>query len=60
MTIHPDVAGRPHTIMALERLTQHMLAHPGVRFCTLDEMANDFARRYPRKAGTTTKLCFER
>ena len=59
MTIHPDVAGRPHTIMALERLTQHMLSHPGVRFCTLDEMADDFAGRYPRKAGATTKLCFE-
>lgn len=48
MTIHPDVAGRPHVIMALERLTQHMLSHPGVRFVTLDEMANDFAKRCPR------------
>lgn len=49
MTIHPDVSGRPHVIMALERLTQHMLSHPGVRFATLDEMANDFAKRCPRK-----------
>lgn len=49
MTIHPDVSGRPHVIMALERLTQHMLSHPGVRFVTLDEMADDFARRCPRK-----------
>ncbi|HIU17156.1 MAG TPA: polysaccharide deacetylase [Candidatus Avidesulfovibrio excrementigallinarum] len=49
MTIHPDVSGRPHVIMALERLTQHMLSHPGVRFVTMDEMAEDFRKRYPRK-----------
>ncbi len=49
MTIHPDVSGRPHVLMALERLTQHMLAHPGVRFVTCDEMADDFVRRFPRK-----------
>ena len=49
MTIHPDVSGRPHVIMALERLTQHMLSHPGVRFVTMDEMADDFRKRCPRK-----------
>lgn len=49
MTIHPDVSGRPHVIMAMERLTMHILNHPGVRFATLDEMADDFARRFPRK-----------
>jgi peptidoglycan/xylan/chitin deacetylase (PgdA/CDA1 family) len=51
MTIHPDVSGRPNVILALERLTQHILSHPGVRFCTMDEMANDFAQRYPRSKG---------
>lgn len=49
MTIHPDVSGRPHVIMALERLIQHILAHPGVRFVTMDEMADDFVKRCPRK-----------
>ncbi len=49
MTVHPDVSGRPHVIMALERLTQHMLSHPGVRFVTMDEMADDFKKRSPRK-----------
>lgn len=49
MTIHPDVSGRPHVIMALERLTHHMLSHPGVRFVTMDEMADDFRKRSPRK-----------
>src|SRR6266498_952590 len=45
MTIHPDVSGRPQVLMMLERLYNHMISHPGVRFCTLDEMADDFAKR---------------
>ena len=49
MTIHPDVSGRPQVQLMLERLFAHMIKHPGVRFCTLDEMADDFAKRSPRK-----------
>ena len=49
MTIHPDVSGRPHVLMMLERLYHHMIGHPGVRFVTMNEMADDFARRSPRK-----------
>jgi peptidoglycan/xylan/chitin deacetylase (PgdA/CDA1 family) len=49
ITIHPDVSGRPHVLMMLERLYTHMIRHPGVRFCTMNEMADDFARRSPRK-----------
>jgi peptidoglycan-N-acetylglucosamine deacetylase len=33
----------------LERLFKHMSAHPGVKFVTMDEMADDFARRSPRR-----------
>jgi peptidoglycan-N-acetylglucosamine deacetylase len=33
----------------LERLYDHMIRHPGVKFVTLDEMADDFARRSPRR-----------
>ena len=47
--IHPDVSGRPHVLMMLERLYHHMIGHPGVRFVTMNEMADDFARRSPRK-----------
>ena len=47
MTIHQDVAGRPQVLMMLERLFRHMSAHPGVRFVTMDEMADDFAKRFP-------------
>jgi peptidoglycan/xylan/chitin deacetylase (PgdA/CDA1 family) len=47
MTIHPDVAGRPQVLLMLERLFAYMTSHPGVRFVTMDEMANDFAKRSP-------------
>ena len=49
MTIHPDVSGRPQVLLMLERLFNHISRHPGVRFTTFDDIANDFARRNPRK-----------
>jgi peptidoglycan/xylan/chitin deacetylase (PgdA/CDA1 family) len=49
MTIHPDVSGRPQVLMMLERLYGHIIRHPGVRFCTMNEIADDFARRKPRR-----------
>jgi peptidoglycan/xylan/chitin deacetylase (PgdA/CDA1 family) len=47
MTIHPDVSGRPQVLMMLERLFNHMSRHPGVRFTTFEEIADDFLRRSP-------------
>jgi peptidoglycan-N-acetylglucosamine deacetylase len=52
MTIHPDVSGRPHVILMLERLIEHINRHDGVRWLTLEEMAEDFRRRYPFTAAT--------
>lgn len=52
MTIHPDVSGRPHVILMLERLIEHINRHDGVRWLTLEEMAEDFRRRYPFAAAT--------
>jgi len=49
MTIHPDVSGHPQVLMMLERLFNHIVRHPGVKFVTMNEMADDFARRSPRK-----------
>jgi peptidoglycan/xylan/chitin deacetylase (PgdA/CDA1 family) len=48
ITIHPDVAGRPQVLLMLERLYAHMIRHPGVTFTTMDAIADDFARRFPR------------
>ena len=48
LTIHPDVSGRPQVQLMLERIFAHINSHAGVRFCTFDEIANDFRNRYPR------------
>ena len=48
ITIHPDVSGRPQVLLMLERLTAYITAHPGVHFCTFDEIADDFAAHHPR------------
>ncbi len=48
MTIHPDVSGRPHALLMHERLISHMQRHPGVRFVTMGEIAEDFRGRSPR------------
>lgn len=45
MTIHPDVSGRPQTLLMHERLIEHINAHEGVRWMTFDQMAQDFIRR---------------
>ncbi len=55
MTIHPDVSGRPQVLLMLERLYNHFISHPGVRFCTFDEIADDFKRRSPRDTGAGAK-----
>ena len=48
ITIHPDVSGRPQVILMLERLAAYISSHPGVRFCTFNEIADDFAANHPR------------
>ena len=49
MTIHPDVSGRPQVLLMLERLYGHIIRHSGVRFVTLEQMADDFSRRCGRR-----------
>jgi len=55
ITIHPDVSGRPQVLMMHERLYAHISRHPGVRFCTFDDIADDFLRRSPRRGGSAAK-----
>lgn len=49
MTIHPDVSARPQVLLMHERLIEYINSHEGVRWVTMDEMAENFARRNPRK-----------
>ena len=50
MTIHPDVSGRPQVILMLERMIEHINGHDGVRWATMDEIADDFKRAATRAA----------
>ncbi|QAA94597.1 polysaccharide deacetylase family protein [Pollutimonas thiosulfatoxidans] len=50
ITIHPDVSGRPQVLLMLERLFEYIRGHEGVKFVTMDQMADDFDRRFPWKA----------
>ena len=47
ITIHPDVSGRPHVLLMLERLFEHILGHDGVSFDTFENIAEDFRKRFP-------------
>ena len=48
ITIHPDVSGRPQVLLMLERLFHHINSHEGVKFVTMDEMADNYAAKFPR------------
>ncbi|WFR72570.1 polysaccharide deacetylase [Prescottella defluvii] len=49
ITIHPDVSGRPQSLLMLERLIEHINKHDGVEWVTFDQMADDFKARFPRE-----------
>lgn len=49
MTIHPDVSARPQVLLMHERLIEYINSHEGVRWVTMNEMADDFAKRKPKK-----------
>jgi peptidoglycan/xylan/chitin deacetylase (PgdA/CDA1 family) len=52
ITIHPDVSGRPQVLLMLERLIEHISGHDGVRWVTMEEIAEDFRRRFPLASNT--------
>jgi peptidoglycan-N-acetylglucosamine deacetylase len=45
ITLHPDVSGKPQVLLMLERLTEHMASHAGVRFVPMGEIADAFKAR---------------
>ena len=47
LTIHPDVSGRPQVLLMLERLIDYIKGHDGVRWHTMEEIAEDFRKRQP-------------
>jgi peptidoglycan/xylan/chitin deacetylase (PgdA/CDA1 family) len=57
ITIHPDVSGRPQVLLMLERLMDYMNGHTGIRWVTMEEVAEDFRRRYPFKERKRPEDC---
>lgn len=49
MTIHPDVSARPQVLLMHERIIEHINKHEGVKWVNLNDMADDFLKRCPRK-----------
>ncbi|KAI1714959.1 polysaccharide deacetylase domain-containing protein [Ditylenchus destructor] len=49
LCIHPQVSGHPHVLLMLERIFAYFRQFPGVKFCTFEEVADDFLNRCPPK-----------
>ncbi|KAF9233739.1 carbohydrate esterase family 4 protein [Melanogaster broomeanus] len=45
ITIHPDVSGRPHVLLMLERFIEWVNTHEHVQWVTMHEMAEEFRSR---------------
>ncbi|HEY6417484.1 MAG TPA: polysaccharide deacetylase [Candidatus Binataceae bacterium] len=50
LTMHPQVIGRGHRLLMLERLVNYIRAHDGVYFATMSEVANECKRSHPLPA----------
>jgi peptidoglycan/xylan/chitin deacetylase (PgdA/CDA1 family) len=47
LTMHPQVIGRGHRLLMLDRLVTHIRSHDGVRFATMGEVACEWKRSHP-------------
>lgn len=47
LTMHPQVIGRGHRLLMLERLIDHIASHSGVKFTTMFEVARNWKRSHP-------------
>jgi peptidoglycan-N-acetylglucosamine deacetylase len=50
LTMHPQVIGRGHRMLMLNRLVEHMKERAEVGFCTMAEVAREWKRTHPLKA----------
>ena len=48
LTMHPQVIGRGHRLLMLERLVEHIKSRDGVSFKTMAEVAENWAKGHPR------------
>jgi len=50
LTMHPQVIGRGHRLLMLERLIRHIQSHRGVEFKTMLEVATSWKKSHPLPA----------
>ena len=50
LTMHPQVIGRGHRMLMLERLIKHIQSHRGVTFSTMADVAAGWKRAHPPTA----------
>jgi peptidoglycan-N-acetylglucosamine deacetylase len=50
LTMHPQVIGRGHRMLMLNRLVEHIKERADVSFCTMAEVAREWKRKHPLKA----------
>jgi peptidoglycan-N-acetylglucosamine deacetylase len=55
LTMHPQVIGRGHRLLMLNRLVEHMKERAGVRFSTMSDVARDWKRKHPLKNTRTSR-----
>ncbi|KAF9812755.1 hypothetical protein IEO21_06005 [Rhodonia placenta] len=51
ITIHPDVSGRPHVLLMLERFIEWVDTHADVHWVCMADMAREFREKNPPPAG---------
>ncbi|WWD18796.1 hypothetical protein CI109_103251 [Kwoniella shandongensis] len=51
ITIHPDVSGRPHVLMMLERFIEWVNKHEGVEWVPMKDIAEQFRKSNPAPEG---------
>lgn len=59
ITIHPDVSGRPHVLMMLERFIEWINTHEHVQWVTMIEMSNEFRARCQPAPGARMPAGFQ-
>jgi hypothetical protein len=47
LTMHPQVIGRGHRLLMLERLVRHIRNHQGIEFLTMLEVASKWRQSHP-------------
>lgn len=55
LTMHPQVIGRGHRMLMLNRLVEHMKERSGVRFSTMADVAREWKQKHPLRDKHTAR-----